>query len=176
MNLSIGTLDEDVWRATEPGTPHPRRRVEAVRQLNEAGILSGVLVAPILPGLSDSPEQLGGGGHACVEAGARLGDRDGAAPAAGRAGALPRLAAAARPGLAEDYERRYQRAYLPDVEQKALAARVRAIAERAGARYATPQEARVPSGEPPRPRSSQPAPVVGGAADRGAPRASGSTS
>src|SRR5437016_9388328 len=37
-NLSIGTLDEGVWRATEPGTPHPRRRVEAVARLNDAGI------------------------------------------------------------------------------------------------------------------------------------------
>ena len=55
------------------------------------------------------------------------------------------------PGLAEEYERRYQRAYLPDVEQKQLSARVRALAERAGARYASPREARVPSGEPPLP-------------------------
>ena len=42
------------------------------------------------------------------------------------------------PGLADDYERRYRRAYLPDAEQKALSTRVRAIAERAGAAYATP--------------------------------------
>ena len=51
------------------------------------------------------------------------------------------------PAWPSDYERRYQRSYLPDEEQKALAARVRAIAERAGARYATPAQARVPSGE-----------------------------
>src|SRR5438874_2580507 len=57
-NLSIGTLDEEVWRTTEPGTPHPKRRVEAVARLNEAGIPCGVLVAPVLPGLSDRPEQL----------------------------------------------------------------------------------------------------------------------
>src|SRR5690348_17721735 len=43
--------------ATEPGTPHPRKRVEAVARLNEAGIPCGVLVAPILPGLSDRREQ-----------------------------------------------------------------------------------------------------------------------
>jgi DNA repair photolyase len=69
-NLSIGTLDEDVWRASEPGTPPPRRRVEAVERLNAAGIPTGVLVAPVLPGMSDAPEQLAEVVTACVEAGA----------------------------------------------------------------------------------------------------------
>jgi DNA repair photolyase len=68
--FSIGTLDEDVWRATEPGTPHPRKRVEAVARLNDAGIPCGVLVAPILPGLSDRREQLEEVVRACVDAGA----------------------------------------------------------------------------------------------------------
>jgi len=68
--FSIGTLDEGVWRATEPGTPHPRKRVEAVARLNEAGIPCGVLVAPILPGLSDGHEQLEDVVRACVDAGA----------------------------------------------------------------------------------------------------------
>ena len=68
--FSIGTLDEDVWRATEPGTPHPRKRVEAVARFNEAGIPCGVLVAPILPGLSDRPDQLDEVVRACVDAGA----------------------------------------------------------------------------------------------------------
>jgi len=69
-NLSIGTLDEDVWRASEPGTPPPRRRVEAVARLNAAGVPCGVLIAPVLPGMSDSPEQLADVVDACVEAGA----------------------------------------------------------------------------------------------------------
>ncbi|HEY3095538.1 MAG TPA: radical SAM protein [Acidimicrobiia bacterium] len=68
--FSIGTLDEEVWRATEPGTPHPRKRVEAVARLNDAGIPCGVLVAPILPGLSDRGEQLDDVVRACVDAGA----------------------------------------------------------------------------------------------------------
>ncbi|MGH9278087.1 MAG: radical SAM protein, partial [Acidimicrobiales bacterium] len=49
-NFSIGTLDEEVWRQSEPGTPHPRQRVAAVAKLNEAGVRCGVLVAPVLPG------------------------------------------------------------------------------------------------------------------------------
>jgi DNA repair photolyase len=70
VSFSIGTLDEEVWRETEPGTPHPRRRVEAIRRLNEAGIPTGVLVAPILPGLSDRPEQVAAVEEACRQAGA----------------------------------------------------------------------------------------------------------
>jgi DNA repair photolyase len=70
VNFSIGTLDEHVWRTTEPGTPHPRQRVKAVAALNQAGVRCGVLVAPILPGLSDHPDQLAEIVHACKEAGA----------------------------------------------------------------------------------------------------------
>jgi DNA repair photolyase len=69
-NLSIGTLDEEVWKSSEPGTPHPKKRVEAVAKLNEAGIPTGVLVAPVLPGLSDRPDQLRDVVKACADAGA----------------------------------------------------------------------------------------------------------
>jgi len=56
--FSIPTLDERVWRTTEPGTAPPRSRLEAIRRLSDAGIEVGVGMAPILPGLSDRPEQL----------------------------------------------------------------------------------------------------------------------
>jgi DNA repair photolyase len=69
-NLSVGTLDEEVWRASEPGTPPPRRRIEAVARLNAAGVPCGVLIAPVLPGMSDAPEQLADVVDACVAAGA----------------------------------------------------------------------------------------------------------
>ena len=68
--FSIGTLDEAVWRETEPGTPHPRARVDAIQTLTEAGISTGVLMAPVLPGLSDRPEQLRAVVDACLGAGA----------------------------------------------------------------------------------------------------------
>ena len=57
-NLSIPTLDEKAWRATEPHTPHPRKRIEAVAELKRAGIRTGVLIAPLIPGVNDSPEQV----------------------------------------------------------------------------------------------------------------------
>jgi DNA repair photolyase len=56
--LSIPTLDEKAWRATEPHTPHPRARLEAVAELNRAGIPTGVLIAPLMPGINDSPRQV----------------------------------------------------------------------------------------------------------------------
>jgi DNA repair photolyase len=68
--FSVPTLDEEVWRRTEPGTPPPRRRLEAVRRLVEAGVKAGVGMAPILPGISDSPEQLEAVVRAAREAGA----------------------------------------------------------------------------------------------------------
>jgi DNA repair photolyase len=58
ITFSIPTLDDDVWRKTEPGTAHPRQRLRAIEKLTSAGIDVGVGMAPILPGLSDRPEQL----------------------------------------------------------------------------------------------------------------------
>ena len=69
-NLSIPTLDEKAWRASEPHTPHPRKRIEAVAELNRAGIPTGVLIAPLMPGINDSPEQVEEILGLCGEAGA----------------------------------------------------------------------------------------------------------
>ena len=70
VSFSIGTLDRSVWKLTEPGTPPPDRRVEALRRLTAMGIPCGVLVAPVIPGLSDSEAQLRQLVEACAEAGA----------------------------------------------------------------------------------------------------------
>ena len=69
-SYSIGTLDEKAWRLAEPGTPHPRKRIEAVAQLNRAGIPCGVLMAPILPGINDDPETMKRTAEAAINAGA----------------------------------------------------------------------------------------------------------
>ena len=58
VSFSVATLDEDVWRRTEPGAPHPRKRLDALARLRTAGISGGVMVAPVLPGISDRPEQI----------------------------------------------------------------------------------------------------------------------
>src|SRR5947209_14686773 len=56
--LSVPTLDERAWRATEPRTPHPRARLEALGELTRAGIRTGILVAPLMPGINDAPHQV----------------------------------------------------------------------------------------------------------------------
>jgi DNA repair photolyase len=70
VNFSVPTLDEDVWRRTEPGTAPPRQRLQALKRLVDAGVKAGVGMAPILPGLSDRPEQLAEVVRAAREAGA----------------------------------------------------------------------------------------------------------
>jgi DNA repair photolyase len=154
VNLSIGTLDDDVWRLTEPGTPPPRRRLEAVRRLNDAGVPCGVLVAPIIPGLSDRPDQVDEVVAGCVDAGAvsissvalhlRRGVRE----------HYLRWLAGARPDLVDDYRRRYRRSYLPAEEQAALAAQVRSSAARARGQDGTGLDV-----SPRRPATSPPTPV-----------------
>ena len=71
LSMSIGFVDEKVWRTVEPGTPSPARRLDAVRALADAGLSCSVLMAPILPYLTDSPEQLRATVEAIVRAGAR---------------------------------------------------------------------------------------------------------
>src|SRR6059058_3368032 len=70
VTFSIPTLDEEVWRKTEPSTAHPRQRLRALKTLVDAGVKASVGMAPILPGISDRPEQLAEVVRAAREAGA----------------------------------------------------------------------------------------------------------
>lgn len=70
VTFSIPTLDPEIWRRTEPGTASPAQRLRAVERLVEAGIRTGVGMAPLLPGISDRPEQLDAVVRAAREAGA----------------------------------------------------------------------------------------------------------
>lgn len=132
VSLSIPTLDEDVWRASEPGTPHPRRRMEVVAQLNDAGIPAGVFIAPIMPGISDRRAQLDAVVGAAVEAGAtsitpivlhlRPGVREQFQP----------WLLEARPDLAKRYEQLYQRSQAPNDVRRQIVATVRELIARHG--------------------------------------------
>jgi DNA repair photolyase len=131
VNFSVPTLDERVWRATEPGTAPPRQRLRALKRLVDAGIRAGVGMAPILPGLSDRPEQLERVVRAAREAGAthvwanllylKPGTRE------------HFLGCLARdwPEELERYERLYAgRAYLGGPEAKAVRSEVEALRRR----------------------------------------------
>jgi DNA repair photolyase len=130
--FSIGTLDEQVWRETEPGTPHPKARMEAVRTLTEAGIPTGILMAPILPGLSDAPEQLRAVVEAAIDAGAThvspilLHLRPGV-----REEFLPWLETE-HPDLVERYLQMYRQPYGPRTMRDALGRQVSSLVAAAG--------------------------------------------
>jgi DNA repair photolyase len=132
VTVSLPTLDERVWSTTEPGTAPPRSRLEAVRRLAEAGIDVGVGLAPILPGLSDAPEQLEAVVHAAKAAGAT---GVWAAPVNLRPGVREHFLGALErdwPELVERYEELFaKRAYLPDSIAKPLREHVRAAARSA---------------------------------------------
>jgi DNA repair photolyase len=135
VTFSVPTLDEEIWRRTEPGTAPPRQRLRALSRLVEAGIDASVGMAPILPGLSDRPELL-----AEVVREAR------AAGATGiwanllylRPGTREHFLSALEhdwPELLPDYERLYRRgAYLPRRETDPVRERVRALASSHGVR------------------------------------------
>jgi DNA repair photolyase len=133
VTFSIPTLDEDVWRKTEPSTAHPRQRLRAVSMLVEAGIEAGVGMAPILPGISDRPDQLREVVKAAREAGAtgiwanllflRRGTRE---------HFLEHLAQD-WPELLPRYEELYRgRAYLGSAETKPIRKQVSALARELG--------------------------------------------
>jgi DNA repair photolyase len=135
--LSIPTLDERAWRATEPHTPNPRARLEAVAELNRAGIPTGVLIAPLMPGINDAPKQ--------VEELLELATSAGASSVGGVAlhlrGEVREVfmgwLRAERPDLVPRYEALYRRgAYAPVAERERLAGMVRWRGEPGGFRSA----------------------------------------
>ncbi|MGI8594687.1 MAG: radical SAM protein, partial [Solirubrobacteraceae bacterium] len=125
-NLSIPTLDEKAWRASEPHTPSPRARIEAVAALNRAGVPTGVLVAPLMPGINDDPKQVERILALCAEAGAtNIGGI--ALHLRGEVrGVFMEWLRSYRPDLVPRYEKLYRRgAYAPTAERERLAALLR---------------------------------------------------
>jgi DNA repair photolyase len=130
--LSIGTLDEDAWHRSEPGTPHPKARMEAVAEMNRAGIPSGVMVAPLLPGITDSPEQVRAVVEAAIEAGATY-----VSPILLHLRPVVReeyMAWLSReyPDLVPRYEQMYTKAYASQAEQRRVSDMVDEAVETAG--------------------------------------------
>jgi DNA repair photolyase len=124
-NLSVPTLDEKAWRATEPHTPHPRARLEAVAELNRAGIPTGILVAPLMPGINDAPEQV----EPILELAREAGATHISAVALHLRGEVKQIffdwLRSQRPDLVPLYERLYRRgAYMPVKERDRLSAKV----------------------------------------------------
>ncbi|GAA3448451.1 intein-containing Rv2578c family radical SAM protein [Dactylosporangium matsuzakiense] len=151
LSMSVGFTDEALWRAVEPGTPSPRRRLDAIRRLSDSGFEVGVLMAPILPGLTDTQDAI---------------DTTVAALSAAGAASIVPLALHLRPGAREWYRTwllrehphlapRYRElygngSYAPESYQRELSARVRLAARRHGLRTGGTGTTRL-GAEPPQP-------------------------
>jgi DNA repair photolyase len=135
VTFSVPTIDDDVWRTTEPGTAPPRQRLRALRELVGVGVRASVGMAPLLPGLSDHPSSIERVVAAAREAGAcgiwanllylRPGTRE------------HFLACLERdwPELLPDYERLYARgAYLSHQKAQPAKDTVRRLAKEHGVR------------------------------------------
>jgi DNA repair photolyase len=123
--LSIPTLDEKVWRETEPHTPNPKARLEAVAELARAGIPTGVLIAPLMPGINDAPHQV----EPLLEAAREAGASNIGGTALHLRGEVRKVfmdwMGVKRPELIPRYKELYRRAYAPQPERERLARMVR---------------------------------------------------
>ncbi len=143
VNVSVGLVDKTLWRQVEPGTPAPGARLSVCRTLTDAGIGCGVLMAPILPYLTDSPGQLEATVSAIAAAGAR---------------SVTPIVLHLRPGAREWYFDWLQRehpelvpryhelygrgAYAPKAYQRSIAERVAELSRHHGVGAASPGETR----------------------------------
>jgi DNA repair photolyase len=124
--LSVPTIDERAWRATEPHTPNPRARLEAVAELTRAGIRTGVLVAPLMPGINDDPDQVAKILEMASEAGAAYVSGIALHLRGEVRGLFMEWLAENRPDLLPRYRELYRRgAYAPAQERQRLGGLVR---------------------------------------------------
>jgi len=133
VSLSIPTLDEDVWRVTEPATPPPRQRLRAIERLVGAGVKAGVAMAPLIPGLSDDPAKMAEVVRAARAAGATFIWGEVLHLKPGTREHFLRAIGAEWPELASRYERLYAgRAYLARAETGPALAEVQGLRRRFG--------------------------------------------
>jgi DNA repair photolyase len=154
--LSVPTLEEKMWRSTEPHTPHPRARLEAVAELNRLGIPTGILIAPLMPGINDGPGQ--------VEKIIELAEAAGATSIGGQALFLRGSTRdvffdwlrAKRPDLVDSYETLYRKgAYLPAAERRRVESRLPGRSDPNGAPERFKRPRRPPALAPPTPQQEE---------------------
>jgi len=161
LNVSAAFVDPSLWRAIEPGTPAPERRIEVCATLNDNGLRCGVLMGPVVPYLSDSPAQLDAAVRQIAAAGAAhvtpivLHLRPGT-----REWFLGWLRTA-HPDLVGKYAALYDRgSYAPRDYQARITAQVRELAEKYGVGRANPRQARAVRSRAATAAAPAPAPTV----------------
>ena len=109
--MSVPTVDEEAWRALEPGTAHPLQRLRAVRQLRDAGVNVGVLMAPVVPGFTTQPSKLEATIKAIADHGAAFMGANMMYLKGGTRDHFMGFLAAEFPDMVDEYERLYAGAY-----------------------------------------------------------------
>ena len=130
--MSVPTVDEEAWRILEPGTAHPLQRLRAVRQLVDAGINAGVLMAPIVPGFSSSRQKLERTVKAIADHGARFAGCNVMYLQDGTRTHFMKFMEREFPAMVPRYEKLYAKKYPPDAYRKEVQAMVRTLQDRYG--------------------------------------------
>ena len=130
--MSVPTVDEEAWRILEPGTAHPLQRLRAVRDLVDAGINAGVLMAPIVPGFSSSREKLERTVKSIADHGARFVGCNVMYLQEGTRSHFMAFLERVFPSMVPRYERLYESKYPPNAYRKELQGMVRMLQERYG--------------------------------------------
>src|ERR1700730_14659853 len=132
VHMSVPTVDEDAWRILEPGTAHPLQRLRAVRELVDAGINAGVLMAPIVPGFSSSRSKLERTVKAIADHGARFVGSNVMYLQDGTRSHFMKFVEREFPSMRPRFERLYVRKYPPEAYRKEIQAMVRLLQQRHG--------------------------------------------
>ncbi len=130
--MSVPTVDEEAWRILEPGTAHPLQRLRAVRELVNAGVNAGVLMAPIVPGFSSSRDKLERTIKAIADHGARFVGCNVMYLQDGTRDHFMKFLDREFPSMRPRYERLYSRKYPPDAYRKEVQGMVRVLQARYG--------------------------------------------
>src|SRR5262252_5416040 len=130
--MSVPTVDEDAWRTLEPGTAHPLQRLRAVRELADAGINAGVLMAPIVPGFSSSATKLDRTIKAIADHGARFVGCNVMYLQDGTRSHFMRFIEREFPAMRPRYEKLYAKKYPPEIYRKEVQAMVGVLQSRYG--------------------------------------------
>jgi DNA repair photolyase len=136
--VSVPTVDEDAWKSLEPGTAHPLQRLRAVRALVDAGIEAGVLMAPLVPGISTHPAKIERTIKAIVDHGARFIGAMVLHLEGGTREHFMRFLSREYPNLAQSYDALYAGKYAP----KDYVRRVQEVVGMVKARHGAPSRAR----------------------------------
>ena len=122
--FSVTTLDDDLWRKLEPGTPPPTKRLAAMERLVAAGVNAGVALAPVIPGLTDTADSMETVARAAADHGARFLWGSTLYLQPGTKEHFLEFLGREYPGLSASYRQLYPGAYAPGLVQNGVQARV----------------------------------------------------